>query len=673
MNAKWYDKPMLISAVQHNYSDSYEILHNHTAKHFNTEQLYHLYAEDAYAHYDDEKHGEKLREYLAESRKYGISEIVYTNVHSIEPENADPKWLIVNEDGSHRYLYDIQYALCLNDDYTTELVRQLARLAAYDINGIFLDGPISTGACFCPHCKKLFSETFGKDISNASATELMRFNLIKVKKFMKACHDTIKSVNPDIILYINNSALRADITGSNTREIYDYVDFLGAEGGFVWTNREISHWHLSPMAKLIETQAQEKPAVTFIAGDCKPWSFVMHTPEETEIFYAQAVANGTNVWYGLHCPIDRMKTEAGKRAMKFNHFILNNPEIFTKHKPVSNVALLWGQDTANYYRSSVEKTDFTDNQTVGVGDDAKSDHSKSFHGCVEMLSRAHIQYDVIDEVSILLGELKKYDLLIMPTVACLRDGVAEKTKEFVKEGGNLVSFYDTGFYNGDGTPAKEPQLKKLQGIEKLKRAVHYKVYGGNYIQVKKESLYSDGFSFHCLPGYNYVMDVTPVKDAEVYLEACEPMPSRYVPYPTAWFPAVVETEYGKGKSVYFTGDLGEAFLASSNPDMSRLFVNTVSNLSRPVVTTDAPGSVEMVLRKCKEGYALHIINITGEMTHPITRIIELPNIRVTLSLSDIKGELKSLTGDAPINVEKTDGKISFTLPLLKTYDVITVK
>ena len=39
---------------------------------------------------------------------------------------------------------------------------------------------------------------------------------------------------------------------------------------------------------------------------------------------------------------------------------------------------------------------------------------KSFLGCVEALSRDDVRYDVIDDVSILIGELCKYDLMIMP-------------------------------------------------------------------------------------------------------------------------------------------------------------------------------------------------------------------------------------------------------------------
>ncbi len=673
MSKKWFEKPMVISAVQNTRSDSYDILYNHTAKHFNTEQLYHLFSGHTTNTFNDAKHGEKLQEYLKEAKKLGIAEIVYVNIHSSALEGIDKKWLVIQKDGSYRRWYEIHYLLCLNDDYTREVVHQLTRLCSYGVDGIFLDGPISTGACYCPHCKKMFSEMFGKDISEASEAELLKFNLAKVKKFMKTCRDTVKSLSPDVMLYINNSALRADITGANTREISEYVDFLGAEGGFIWLNRETSLWHLSPQAKLIETQAQGRPAVTFIAGDWKPWTYIMHTPEETTIFCAQAIANGTNVWYGVHFAMSFMEKQACDAALKLNHFVLDHPEIFTGHKPVSRVALLWGQDTANSYRSAVEESDFTACTEVGAAEDIKSDHAKAFRGCVEMLSRAHVQYDVIDEVSVLQDELEKYDLLILPTVACLREGVAEKIEAFVKAGGNLISTYDTGFYTRDGMRTEEPQLKNLQGIASVERFIQYQSLGTCYLRAKENGAYAENLRAPLFSGYQYVTDVTPTQGAKVHFEANEPMRGRYDAFPQKWFPAVIETSHDKGKSVYFTGDVGDAFLRFTHPDMEKCFINTVRSLSRPLVTTDAPGTVEMVLRKCEEGYALHLINLTGEMMQPISRIIELRDLRISLSLSDVKGEVHSLMGADPIQAESKDGVLIFTLPSLKDYDVIVIK
>jgi hypothetical protein len=336
------------------------------------------------------------------------------------------------------------------------------------------------------------------------------------------------------------------------------------------------------------------------------------------------------------------------------------------------VALMWGQDTANHYSSSVEASDFTADQTVGEKNEIKSDHSKAFRGCVELLERAHIQFDVIDEVSVLQNELEKYELLIMPTVACLREGVSEKIERFVQNGGNLISTFDTGFYHKDGTLCEVPQLGTLQGIEGIQRFLKYATPGTSYLRPAAEGPYSEGVNAR-LAGYQYAIDVKAAPDAKILFESNEKMRGRYDAYPKTWFPAAIEKNFGKGKSIYFTGDVGDAFLAFSHPDMQRIFVNTVNALSSPLVQTDAPGSVEMVLRKCQEGYALHLINFTGEMMHPISRVLELSDIRVTLFLSDIKGEVKSATGTDPIDVIKAEGSISFTIPKTKIYEVITIR
>jgi hypothetical protein len=290
-----------------------------------------------------------------------------------------------------------------------------------------------------------------------------------------------------------------------------------------------------------------------------------------------------------------------------------------------------------------------------------------------MLERSHVQFNIIDDVSILLGELKNYDLLIMPTVACLKEDVAKEVKKFTENGGNVISFYDTGFYSDDGTLLQTPLLKDIQGIKDVNSAIHYAVPGTGYQRITAQNDYTINVSEFGFPSCNYAMNVTPSNDSKMFVETSEIIPSRYSAFPSKWYAGAIENNYGKGKSIYFTGDLGQAYFTSSNPDLYTLFVNTVNKLSRPIVETNAPGSVEVVLRKCEEGYALHLINFTGEMTHPITRIIDLYDTRVTLHLQDVKGELKSITGENPTNVEIKNGTISFTLPKIKIYEVIIIK
>ena len=81
MSEKWFDKPMVMSAIQNALTDSYEILYNHTAKHFNVEQLYHIFAKYHFtAAYDDAVIGEDLRHDI-----FGFNHPVYTKVRDRVP------------------------------------------------------------------------------------------------------------------------------------------------------------------------------------------------------------------------------------------------------------------------------------------------------------------------------------------------------------------------------------------------------------------------------------------------------------------------------------------------------------------------------------------------------------------------------------------------------------
>lgn len=671
---KWYEKPMVISAVQHYVDDSFDVLRNYVLKsNYNIEQLLHTHASGFSAVYNEEEHGEKLTKYLKEAKEAGLYEIVYYNCHFFNKEQLEknPECALRNKDGSISPAYTTGAFVCVNKPYMEKAKIDLENLAKHDLDGIFLDGPLAIGKCYCEHCLKEFEEMYGKSMDGATDKEVMKYNIFKVTRFVKMCSEIVKSVKPDAIIYLNNSALCSDVTGSNTREVAPYVDFIGAEGGFVWVDKTTTNWHASPMAKLIETQAEGKPTVIFIAGDYKPWSYCMHTPEETTLYYAQSLANGANVWYGLHGEVDAINTAGGKAAVKLNKFILDNEEIFSNHKPHSRVALMWSQNTANYYKSSISVSDFR--QTIENEEEGSkffSDHYKSFYGAYEMLSRCHIQHDVIDEVAVLKGELSKYDLLIMPTCACVSDKEAEKIREFVKNGGNLITTYDTGFYDENGEPVKEPKLADLQGIVNFEGFVDYSNFGTGYLQSRDETLFK-GVSEKSIQ--STLISVKAELRGKVHGEYCEPMESRYDFYPTKWYPAIVENSFGKGKAIYFTGTIGEFYNYYSNPDCKVIFENAVKYLANPIVTTDAPGSVEMVLRKLENGYAFHCINFTGEMERPLNRIIKLNDVKIKIALDDVKGEIKSLRGAKFSDVKVSDKFVEFTVSDMDEYEIFTIK
>lgn len=675
MATKWWEnEPLTISAVQCKFEDDdFWTLNEYVAKSgFNVEQMLHLISNGQMAYYSEAKHGKKLDEYLKQSRKHGIREIIYYNTHCITADmlREHPDWAQLRKDGSIMPAYNIYMMNCVNSSWFDSYAQDIADLCRHDIDGIFLDGPIMRDdGCYCEVCKKKFQDRFGKSIYEGTRLELQAMRVDSVTEYVKKTHDIVKGINPDILLYLNNSALRADITGNNSRLVEPYVDMLGAEGGFVRVDHTTSLWAVSSKAKHIETVAKGKPTVTFLAGNLSGMAYYMHTPEQTTIFYAQSYANGANVWYGIHGSASAFKDSAGSKAgIEFNRFVESHRDIFAKSTSPARIALMWSQETANNYASTVEQSDFTSQKAANFK--LRGDHYTELMSFYDILTRAHLQFDIIDEVTVTEG-LGKYDFVILPDCACLSDEAAKTLHDYVQSGGNLLSTFDSGFYQPDGTLADAPKLAALQGIAEAQQVISSEGPGMAYQRTGDSSLF-DGIETTLLPFPRLALRCTAAPEAEVLSTALEPMPSCYVALPTTGFPGIIRNKAGKGTSIYIAGALGLSYSERSFPEYAKLIRNAAIQSSAPLFTTDAPETVEMVLRRQNGRIILHMINLTGEMDLPIRRIIPLSDIHITFQAGTKISQPYTLRGGNLETKKSGDGSLSVTLSMLKNYEIIVI-
>ncbi|HNX14483.1 MAG TPA: beta-galactosidase trimerization domain-containing protein [Oscillospiraceae bacterium] len=667
----WEDEPLIISAVQCNYgADDDWVFDEYVSKSgFNTEQLLHLFAEGSISFYDEQKHGKKLDAYLKKAHEKGIREIVYYNTHCLTRDMMakHPEWMELQKDGGPILAYSIYSLCCVNGPWFDEFAKNITALCRHDVDGLFLDGPLMRDdGCYCPVCQKMFQEKFGKSVYEGTHLERQQMRIDSVTEYVKKTHDIVKSINPNILLYLNNSALRADVTGSNSRKIEPYLDMLGAEGGFIRADATTSLWSVSSKAKHLETMARGKPIVTFVNGNHSGITYYMHTPAETTALYAQSYANGANVWYGIHGDIERNAFSPGSMASKkFNEFINAHKDIYQKSECACEIALMWSQDTANNYSSSVEQSDFTNAKTAGFKQ--RGDHHAELLSFFDMLTRAHIQFDVIDEVKA-KEDLSKYKLVILPDCACMDDETATALTAFVKDGGDLISTFDTGFYNADGSYAKAPKLAAVQGISEVKGVVSAEMLGMAYQKPGDSPIFKD-VNQRQMPFPRLSMRCEYVEDAKTLSTALELMSSVYTALPKAGYPGIVEHVYGKGRSIYVSGALGLAYAERALPDYAKIIRNIAKRAAKPILETDAPRSVETVLRNQNGRYILHMVNLTGEMIRPTTQILPLSDIKVTLRVKDVKS-VKTLRGGKLQGLEIGDKKTSFTLTKLADYEVV---
>lgn len=680
---KWWEKPLRISAIQYNDGEnSYDILENTVVRGmFNTEQLFHLMAEGNRSFYKEELHGEELDRYLTEAHKNNIKEIIYLNIHCITQEDRTqhPEWVQTKRNGSELKAYNIEYFNCINGGWSDYYFKNIQLLCKHDIDGIFLDGPVmAQNGCYCKACQEKYFKIHGKSIFGASAEEMMLFKVDSVTEFIKKSYEKIKAINPEILLYLNNSALRADVTGNNTRKVAPYVDMLGAEGGFIWVDRKTTLWSADSMAKYIENQASDKPTVIFFAGDHKPHSYFMHTPAETKIVYAQSIANGAGVWYGIHGPTWMLKSPSGRAAMEMNTLHAENEQYYHKTKSCSKVALMWSMDSANYYSSSVGISDFTQlQQNVGTAG-KKGNHSSAFMGFYEMLTRSHIQFDIIDEYNVKKESINKYDLIIMPTCGCMCEKTANGIRNYVKNGGNIISTYDTGFYSKKGQYIGDESLGDVFGIEAIENVVEYKISGTSYQRLKKDHWCAEGLSTVLLPAPTLAVRARQSQRAEVISEYLEPMAGRYVALPEESYPGVILNSYGKGISIYIAGALGEYYDDKTHPVLRQLIENIVRKFSSPLLNSDSTGSVEFVLRsqdidENQKRYILHVINMTGDMGRPIEKITPVHDIHVTLNLDINVSNVSKIIGEGKVKFTQNGNNTEITILKLVDYDVLIIE
>lgn len=622
-----------------------------------------------------------LGEYLREAHRQGIRVIIYYNVHAVERSYArkHPEWQQIQENGEPiETVYEVDSSFCINSGWREEVFKALRILAGYDIDGIFFDGPIFFhNTCYCEACKRLFKEKYKREIPSKTWLsahrgeplwrDLIEFQTDSIARFLRDCNAVLKAINTQILLYMNGNPLAPSwVTGRDNRKIIRETDILGAEGGFLYYGLDEPIYKPGATAKLLETQAEGKPTVVFDAGKQGPWAFSILPPEEISLLYAQTIAHGAQVWLAI-CTEPELHPKEMAVIKKFNSLIKENPEPFYATKSIARIALVYPQRSSDYYIGSpVPLTDFTKEMKT----DRAGDLYEEFYGFYDTLCRNHFPFDVIDEEALL--DLSKYDLLIFPNVTSLSDKEAESIRNFVAEGGNIISTFETSLWDY-GKRRGNFSLKDVFGIEEI-GDIFGPLRWDYVVPAKRRHFSLKGIGLEFLRAPEYGLQVKAKSRAEIPLFFCEPLPGCYAGRPkSSSEPFLVENKFGEGSSIYLAGTFGASLFSFRFPEYYRLVFNLVSKLSKPLIELkNAPSSLEVSIRAKDNRRFIHLINFTSEMKRPIERIIPLRDIGVKVFLEEKVKGLRSLQLKQNLAFEEKEWGVVFNLPLLQDYDVIEI-
>lgn len=620
---------------------------------------------------------DRLKVYLPLAHKNGIRIIVYLNVHwySSEFGKEHPDWLQIKENG-HPIddVYTTGTSFCVNSHYRDWVFQIVKDLCKYEVDGIFYDGPIFfSSTCYCRSCEGLFGERTGRNLPPKSSRddplwkELIAFQSDSIARFLSDSESLIKAANPDILFCMNgNSNWPYWPTGRDNHKIIKHTDILGAEGGFIYNDLNLTPIYKPGIAaKLLKSQSEAKPALVFDCAGHKPWSWYLLPRQEIGMLLAETLAGGANFWIPLF-PSDLSQSDLNVVAL-YNKIVEKNPKAFFGTKSLAKVALLWPSVSVEMYEgSSIPLTDFTKEiKPKGVGD-----IGQEFLGFYEGLGRSQVPFDVIDEEN--FKDLSRYDLLVLPNAACLSKESCEILKQFVARGGNIVASFETSLYDENGKRQEDFQLAELFGVRFLQS-----IFGPmNWDYVSPASATNSPFmrgvtkKWIPAPTYGIKVETTAGKTLLYYsskLIGCYD----HTPEVSS-NPFLVLNHLDKGEVVYLAGSFGISLVNFRFPEYLNLVSNIATDLSSATVTVrDAPW-VEFSLRANENDVFVHLVNQTSGLRRPLTYVHPLTN--VTIDLSKIRAkEGKALRLDRKLKLRKSGSKKSLVLPYLEDYEIIALK
>lgn len=615
-----------------------------------------------------------LGQYLPEAHRRGIRTMIYLNVHWYTHEfgKRHPDWVQVTEAGKPLdNIYSTGTSFCTNSPWREWCFQIVRDLLKYPVDGIFYDGPVYfPETCYCRYCREKFQKLHGRPMPSKAARkgkafrELVDFQAATLAEFLRDTQRIIKSANPEVAFYMNGGARGPNwATGRLNRVLAEHQDILGSEGGFIHGDlNQLQLWKPGLTARLLETQAPNKPRVIFSAAAHKPWTYSVLTRPELRLLYADSIANAANVWFCFTPKeIDWPELDA---LAGMNHFVASNGRYYMNTQSEARAAIVWSDSTANVYNGADAQLMDVD-RVAGRGGPGNA--NAEFAGMADALIRAHVPFDVVDDVKLEREPLSRYRILFLPNVAAMSDVAARRLTAYVRGGGNLVASFETSLYDEYGTHRADFALAEAFGASTAGR-----IAGPRNWDFMQRTKVADATLIprDLAPSSIYHIRVKPTS-AQALAVNYKTMAGRYDGFPAlSDEPAVLLNSLGKGQVIYLSGDVGATLNSFHNAEFQTLIENVIARLAPPDVQLDnAPGSLELVVRSQDNGRRLliHLVNFTGEMTRPIRRVIPVENLRIRLPRAYAKAHTLVQAGQLPIRGAE------LTIPKVNEYEVVVVE
>lgn len=615
--------------------------------------------------------------YMVEAcRKKGYGIICRTDSHACHEDafQAHPEWVAVTNEGQYRkhWSFPEVYVTCPLGDYGFDFMNkvhgELAR--KYDIDAIFCNRWPGSGVCYCESCRKNFYDFCGREIPKIldpkdETTQLwMQWHEMRSFELCKTWDQEMIRNNPNS-RFIPNSYVGTSPFIDN-KQLGDYSDVLFAD--YQGREKNMTPWFNGLTGKQLHAVLGDKPVGgIFSTGTAeRRWKDSVQEKAELELWVSEAVANGLRPWFtkfSMQVFDDRWMPVVKDLYNKYRDW-----EKYLRHtESQAEVALMFSQHTVKKYALA----------------DRDKLVEKPINGFYHALIEARIPFDMIDSHYIDKEHLSKYKAIIMPNIAVLSDADCAALKEYVENGGAVLASYETSLYDENGKRREDFGLADLFGVHFTGK---YTVNELNaYINVKPQigdPILSEGFGgdARMIGTENRVgiafnpadFEASPYQAVPAFPDL--PMEEVYPRDVPADYEEALYRKVGKGRVVFFNGDLGRCYWDYLLVDYRRLISNSVrwAIEGKDAVRVEGSGLIDVTAWRNEEGLMIHLVNMTttNAMRGPASEILPMPNITLKVRNDLIKGDKVLSLENVAVTVERGDEYTSVTLPVLKLHEVV---
>lgn len=320
-------------------------------------------------------------------------------------------------------------------------------------------------------------------------------------------------------------------------------------------------------------------------------------------------------------------------------------------------------------------------------DPAKDQYVQHSRGAISALLGAHIPFDILPDTQ-LVESAGRYKVLLLPNLAVLDDSQVAELQTFVAGGGAVVATGAPGARSATGMRDRLP-LEDVLGVTDAGRTLGPLPNAYGYFEGQGPIV--DGLGATDMITTEGTFRVVEAADgAEVPLSLVE----QIAPQPpelgwidlsaTARQPFAVVNHYGKGRSVYFPGEIDRHVASSGHPDHALLLTNAVrwaTGVPEPV-TADAPVGVHISPLRSSDGRSLVIslVNYSSAPQRPITEVIPVRNVRVIVQPELLVGSdrhaswrVRDLLDGGDLPYEQAADGLRVTLGELGAYAAIRIE